>query len=394
MTNSGSYYLLLLSLLSAPVYRETLLRLEYSSAQAIFEDVRPEHRDCVAHIKKIYGADVFKAADKIVNRCAKIGVDIIPMTSSQYPLLLSRITDPPLVLYRQGEFCAKPAIAIVGSRNSNNKSEDVTARLCCGIAGYNHALVSGIARGIDRSVHVAALQYHAPTIAVTACGLDKYYPGENRDLFKKIKETPQCSLISEHPPGIGVMKWTFVRRNRIISGLCKATVVVQAGINSGALITARCAIEQNRDLFVTPCYPYDSSYYGSLNLINQGAIALMSHEQIFSISGDTISNIEESQLSPENKPAERILQSNLNFDTVIGKKNDITADLLLNIDMNKLSRDGKSLAQFICDGVSDCDELVRLTGISSARVSEILLEFELENYIKRTANRIMPLTGK
>ncbi|MDA3901604.1 MAG: DNA-processing protein DprA [Spirochaetes bacterium] len=383
MIEGDGYYLLLLSLLSAPVYRETLLNLETSTPRDIFSRLREEYLTSVAHVKKIYGSDVHEAADRVIERCANHGIEIIPFSSSAYPQLLRSIPDPPLVLYRQGNFTPGPAVAIVGSRSIDAEAKIVTDRLCCGIAAKRHVIVSGIARGVDRQAHVSALRNGAATIAVTACGLDRIYPCENRDLFESIRSSSGSALISEHPPGVGVMKWTFVRRNRIISGLCRATVVVKAGIRSGALITARCAVEQNRDLFVTPSYPYNSAYTGSFRLINQGAVALLSHEQLFS---DSYTNDEE-EIDSENSgilfPDQVTSGSHRKSDNSMSEKNGHCLP-----DISQLSVDQLRLYSLIRDGIRESDDLIRSSEFSPSKVTELLLLLELGDYVKRTGNRL------
>ncbi len=220
-----------------------------------------------------YPADPEEAAERVMTRCEESGIEIRTLWESGYPALLKEIPDPPLVLYVRGRFLDPASrIAMVGTRRADNRSLAVSRRLAGELAREGVVLVSGLARGIDTAAHMGALDGGGSTLAVLPRGLDAVYPATNLNLAKRIVATPGSACLSEFPPASETDRWTFVRRNRIISGLAAGTVVVQAGEKSGALITARHALEQGRDVFACSGYTFDEKYRGCAALLRDGAI--------------------------------------------------------------------------------------------------------------------------
>jgi DNA processing protein len=146
-------------------------------------------------------------------------------------------------------------------------------------------VVSGIAAGIDRFAHLGSLDAKGPTVAVLPYGIDMRAPLMNKDIFFLIESSPHCAIISEHPPGIHAEKWMFVKRNRIISGLSRVTVVVKAGEKSGALATAKYALDQGREVFACGGLPFDPGYAGCQNLIRDGAWIVSDMKDIIRCAG-------------------------------------------------------------------------------------------------------------
>ncbi len=262
--------LLLLSLLSLPLQREYLNGTR--TAAELVEYCRIGSLEVQPHLKGVYGNDPFIAAGRIEQACGKHGHDIVTIESSLYPEYLREIHDPPLVLYTKGGNLPERCVSVVGTRNSDAFSETITDRLCGELCAAGYAIVSGMARGIDRAAHLAALNRAAITVGVCANGIDYMYPRENSDLFARVSFG--LVLVSEHPPRIRAGKWAFAKRNRIISGFSRKCIVVKASRKSGAMITARYAVDQGRDLFVCAGHAYDEDYEGCLSLINSGAIAV------------------------------------------------------------------------------------------------------------------------
>jgi DNA processing protein len=230
-----------------------------------------------------YTADPIKASDLIIERCFSKNINIITLWDPEYPVLLKEIHYPPVVLYSFGDIGESRKICIVGTRNSDEKSEEITQRISGRAAATGFIVVSGMALGIDRSAHIGALAEGGGSVAVLPGGVDMIYPNKNSDIYRMITESPSSAVVSEYPPGIGTaQKWTFARRNRIISGLSEAVIVVQAPLKSGAMITARYAIEQNRDLYVCPGNAFDDSYSGCNELIKQGASIFSDMNDFFS----------------------------------------------------------------------------------------------------------------
>jgi DNA processing protein len=227
-----------------------------------------------------YSPDPLAAARRIVDAAARESIRLLTYWDHDYPSLLREIQWPPIVLYVKGEVIAQRAVAVVGARKSDGRSSSNARRIASDLAGRGFTVVSGMAIGIDREAHMGALDGKGRTVGVLANGIDIIYPWANRDLYRLIEETPGSALISEYPPGIIAGKWTFVRRNRIISGLCSATVVVKAGSRSGALITARHALEQDREVFACSGNSFDEEYAGCHHLIRNGAVLISSPDDI------------------------------------------------------------------------------------------------------------------
>ena len=203
-------------------------------------------------------------------RLATSGARLITFTSADYPKSLFEIPDPPPFLYVQGELrCHETSIAIVGSRRATAYGLQATTRLAESLAGRGVTVISGMARGVDTAAHKGALAAGGRTIGVLGCGIDKVYPPENRKLFQEMAE--KGCLVSEFPLGTLPLAENFPRRNRIISGLSRGVLVVEAAENSGSLITAQYALEQGRDVFAVPGNISFSTSRGSNRLIKQGA---------------------------------------------------------------------------------------------------------------------------
>ena len=196
---------------------------------------------------------------------------IVGLNEASYPFLLSQIPDPPRRLYVEGQVgdWLRPAIAIVGSRKPTAAGEEFAFHLAHGLAEYGIVVVSGLALGIDSAAHKGAMAGGGLTIAVCGTGLDTVYPRQNRILADQIKTTG--GLVSEFCIGTGVRAHHFPRRNRLISGLTLGTVVVEAGRQSGSLITARNAAEQGREVFAVPGSVFSPLSRGPNALLRDGA---------------------------------------------------------------------------------------------------------------------------
>ena len=196
---------------------------------------------------------------------------IVTLYDDAYPEYLKQIDTPPLVLYIRGELTPEDSLSlsIVGSRDAKDYGRKVSYRLSYQLTQRGLTIVSGLARGIDTSAHRGALEAGGRTIAVMGSGLSFIYPAVNNDLAEKITESG--ALISEFPMGVKPKPRNFPRRNRIISGLTLGTIVVEASNRSGALITARLAGEQGREVFAVPGEIFSELSTGTHKLINSGA---------------------------------------------------------------------------------------------------------------------------
>lgn len=211
-------------------------------------------------------------AESILAKCAKGKIRILTWQDAQYPNRLKNISDPPLVLYYRGvlpDFDSEIAVGIVGTRQATAYGLSTAMALGGEIAACGGLVISGMAAGIDAMATQGALNQGSAAVGVLGCGVDIVYPTSNRKLYQTLDQ--QGCLISEFPPGEKPNKWNFPRRNRIISGLSCGVLVVEAPAKSGALITARQAIEQGRDVFVVPGNIGVAACEGSNALMKDGA---------------------------------------------------------------------------------------------------------------------------
>ncbi len=216
-------------------------------------------------------------AERILAHCAKTQIHLVTLRDAAYPEQLKNIADPPAVLYYKGmlpDFSAQPVIGVVGTRKASLYGMSSAKRLGYQIGSCGGIVVSGMAYGIDGMAMRGALSSGQMVVGVLGCGVDVVYPRSNRDLYADL--AARGCLLSEFPPGTPPAAWNFPKRNRIISGIACGVLVVEAPEKSGALITARCAAEQGRDVFVVPGNIDVASCAGSNALLRDGAIAVSS----------------------------------------------------------------------------------------------------------------------
>lgn len=195
---------------------------------------------------------------------------LLTVYSPDYPLLLNQIHAAPPLFYKGSlSPLTKPCLSIVGTRKNSDYGEFITEKLISELANYDITIVSGLAKGIDTIAHKSALANNLDTIAVLGCGIDYIYPAENTALAAEILEKNGL-ILSEFPAMTEAVKTNFPRRNRIISGLSVATIVIEAPEKSGALITAKFALEQNRDVFVVPGDVDRLNSIGNLRILQRG----------------------------------------------------------------------------------------------------------------------------
>jgi len=211
------------------------------------------------------------------------GASLITYGDSNYPVLLRQIDDPPLALFALGDtsLLCEPQIAIVGSRRPTPIGAKVARQVSQELSTLGIVITSGMALGVDGLAHQGALDQGNPTIAVMGCGLDTVYPSRHKKMFEQIQSIGL--LVSEYPLGVKPNKYTFPERNRIVSGLSIGTVIVEAAKKSGTLITARLAMEQNREVMVLPGSSLSHQYQGSHQLIKNGAALITSTDEILFI---------------------------------------------------------------------------------------------------------------
>jgi DNA processing protein len=299
------------------------------------------------------------AAEKELEKLDKIGASLISFKDKNYPFLLKHIPDAPPILTILGNprLLNRKSIAIVGARNASGNGMIFTEQVAKALGQAGFIVTSGLARGIDTAAHKASLT--TGTIAVIAGGIEHIYPPENEDLYYKIAE--QGAIIAELPIGSVPRAQHFPQRNRIISGLSLATIVIEANLKSGSLITARLAVEQNREVFAVPGFPLDPRAQGTNRLIKQGA-------QIIESIEDLIENL------PKENLQLRLEESNIrNF----------TALRPLIIDEKVLSQARRKLLELLSSCPIEIDMLFNQSKIELPVLHTILLELELAGKLER-----------
>ncbi|MDQ7968985.1 MAG: DNA-processing protein DprA [Oxalicibacterium faecigallinarum] len=277
-----------LRLMQTPgVGAETARRLlgHFGLPQAIFNADIPALRDCVnERIAQALLAPPSDALLALIERthewAAQEGNHILTLADSNYPTCLLEIPDPPIILYAKGKpaLLSQMALAVVGSRNATAQGIANAEKFSENLSQAGLTIVSGMALGIDTAAHEGGLKGNGSTIAVIGTGCDLVYPARNRTLAHRIAE--QGCLLSEYALGTPAIASNFPRRNRIISGLARGVLVIEAALQSGSLITARMAAEQGRDMFAIPGSIHSPLAKGCHQLIKQGAKLVESAQDI------------------------------------------------------------------------------------------------------------------
>lgn len=289
------------------------------------------------------------------------GARLVCHGEADYPAALHDLPDAPPVLWIAGDaaLLQRPMVALVGARNASSLGVRMARRLAEGLSEAGYAVVSGLARGIDAAAHEAALAHG--TIAVQAGGVDVLYPQENADLARRIGL--QGCRISEQPMGVEPQSRHFPLRNRIVSGLAQAVVVVEAAARSGSLITARTALDQGREVMAVPGHPFDARATGCNILLRDGATLVRSVEDVLEAMGRPVTR------SPAVREA--VIATQVPDSPAPPPRRDI-ADV-----------HGLILARLSASPLAE-DQLIRDLAIAPALVAEELLTMELEGVVSRS----------
>ncbi|MFK7735891.1 MAG: DNA-processing protein DprA [Pirellulaceae bacterium] len=246
----------------------------------------------VALARRLRSGESQEQMDRVLEECSARDIQILLPGDSRFPRLLSELPDPPGVLFMRGNL--KPAdslgIAIVGTRGASQYGRSQAERFARALARAGLVVVSGLARGIDAAAHHGALEAEGRTLAVLANGVSEVYPPQHEELGQRI--IGSGALISEMPPGTKPKKGMFPQRNRIISGLTLGTIVVEAAERSGALISARLAGEQGREVFAVPGLITSPNSRGCHRLIRDGAILVQDPEDVIEALGPLVEGVE------------------------------------------------------------------------------------------------------
>lgn len=254
----------------------TKLLEKFGSAENVFHAARGELESLrlrAETIESILKREFHAPAVEELNKVRDLGGDVLILDDGSYPYLLREIADPPITLYVKGAWQAcfdAPAVGVIGSRKCSTYGENASGMLARDLAEHGICIVSGLARGIDTAAHRGALRGKGRTIAVLGTGIDNVYPKENKRLTEEILESGGA-IVSQFPLETPPLKDNFPYRNRIISGLSYGVLLVEASERSGSLITARLAMEQNREVLAVPGNITSRNSFGTNYLIKSGA---------------------------------------------------------------------------------------------------------------------------
>ncbi len=275
MSDGARYYLALNRVEGLGPRRTRRLLARFGSAEGAWRASEPALAQVVGPVlaRRLAEARATLDLDRELERLRRLGIDLVTWEDPAYPPLLREIPDPPPLLYVRGRLRPEDrrAVALVGTRRPSRYGRQVAERFAAGLARAGVTVVSGLALGIDGVAHRAALEAGGRTLAVLGCGLDRVYPSEHRALARRLVAEDRGALLSELPLGTPPRRGHFVARNRILSGLAPVTLVVEAGAHSGALITARAALEQGREVFAVPGSIFSPASAGTNRLLAEGA---------------------------------------------------------------------------------------------------------------------------
>ena len=295
----------------------------------------------------------------------RLGARLVIEGTDAYPAGLRDIPDAPPLLWALGDHAllTRPAIAIVGARNASSLGLRMAKRLAQDLSAAGYAVVSGLARGIDRAAHEGALD--GGTIAVQAGGVDDIYPAEHAALAAEI--AAKGLRVSEMPMGVSPQARHFPARNRIISGMARAVIVVEAAAKSGSLITAANALDYGRDVLAVPGHPFDARAWGCNTLIRDGATLIRDADDVLEAIGPPDTDLSENPAPPVAVPARRTL------------------------------RDTAKLHRLILDRLSTApvaeDQLMRDIRACATEVAPVLVDLELDGKIVRSAGGMVAKQG-
>ena len=347
----------------------TKLLEKFGSAENVFHATRGELESLrlkPESIESILKREFHEKAEGELAKTREIGGDVLNLDDGSYPYLLREIADPPITLYVKGDWQAcfdAPCVALVGSRRCSTYGENASQMLARDLAANGVCIVSGLARGIDTAAHLGAIQAKGRTIAVLGTGIGQVYPKENARLVDEILASGGA-LVSQFPLETPPIPENFPYRNRIISGLSLAVLIVEASERSGSLITARLAIEQNREVLAVPGNITSKNSFGTNYLIKSGAKLVQQWQDVVSELPSEISdrilpplideqNAEKKRKQPESVP--------------VG-----------------LSENERKIWQTLSpDETKHFDALLEESGLSFGDLSAALLDLEMREFVRQ-----------
>ena len=344
----------------------TKLLERFGSAGAVFHARRPELESLRLKpetIESIIKREFEEKAKVELERVKALGADILILDDGSYPTLLREIDDPPPVLYVKGDWQAcfeQPCIGVIGSRKCSTYGENASEMLSRDLASRGITVVSGLARGIDSAGHRGAIRGQGRTVAVMGTGIDTVYPRENNGLVREILESGGC-LVTQFPLGTPPLKDNFPYRNRIISGLSLGVLIIEANERSGSLITARLAMEQNREVMAVPGNITSGNSFGTNYLIKTGAKLVQQWQDVVA---ELPSEISAAILPPRLEKAETAQRQ----------------PELIPADMGENER--KIWELLAADDATHIDVLLESTGLSFGDLNNALVSLDIRDLIR------------
>ncbi|OGB87034.1 DNA protecting protein DprA [candidate division WOR-1 bacterium RIFCSPLOWO2_02_FULL_46_20] len=325
-----------------------------------------EQHGSIVEVCQVLNAPLEKSL-QVIDEAARDNIKILSREDENYPELLKNIYDPPPVLFIKGEVAslAGTTIAIVGTRQASRYGKEIAQKFAFELASLGLTVVSGLALGIDTAAHQGALEAKGKTIAVFGCGVDYIYPPSNRDLAREIESSG--ALVSEFPLGTGVEKGHFPRRNRIISGLSLGTIVVEGHYDSGAMITAKFALDQGREVFAVPGNIELDQSKGPHWLIKQGAKLVETVDDIL----EELNLVRQEKMSNDRCSAS-------------GGSNE-------GRDYSNLSLDEQKIVKTLSLEPRHIDDIAQATSLSTPQVSSLLMMLEVKKILRQLPGKMFVL---
>lgn len=375
----------------------------YESVENIFEDKEKNLKELIEKKFKLKISDfnkneILDKAENIIKKSKEHEIEILTLFDEEYPFNLKQIDNPPYILYYKGDLkkLRRNAVSIVGTRNPTKESKKYAFDIASKLSALNITVVSGMAKGIDKEAHLGAISSLVNSAAVLGNGIDIVYPSENLQVYNKLIESG--IVISEFETGRKPDRMNFPRRNRIISGLSYATIMVEAASKSGALITVNYALNQGREVYIAPYDEKLKEYFGNHKLFKEGAkIAsditdiLEDFDSIFSNDDDYLKmklkyfeggNFEKFERR-ENKEIKEKKEAK---ETRIKEYNE--SKKAKKIEKPNLEGDEAKLYDIISKSDKvHIDDIIEETNMKTQVVTSVLMQLEINGFIKQTAGK-------
>lgn len=374
----------------------------YESVENIFEDKEKNLKELIEKkfkfkINDFSKNEILDKAENIIKKSEEHEIKILSLFDKEYPFNLKQIDNPPYILYYKGDLkkLRRNSISIVGTRNPTNESKKYAFDIASKLSALNITVVSGMAKGIDKEAHLGAISSLVNTAAVLGNGIDIVYPSENVKVYNKLIESG--IVVSEFEVGRKPDRMNFPRRNRIISGLSYATIMVEASSKSGALITVDYALNQGREVYIAPYDEKLKEYFGNHKLYKEGAKIIYDITDILE-DFDSIFSNDDDYLKMKLKYFEggNIPNKTDNRESKIiniqknKKENKTIKKITENKKIEKPNLEGDEAKLYDIISKSDkvhIDDIIEETEMKTQVVTSVLMQLEINGFIKQTAGK-------